>query len=62
MVLHYGLVGSMSFMFGLMIFLIVAMDHPLWGNFSVSSAPFANVQRNIAEWKQEFGKLLPESP
>ena len=53
---HYGLVASMSFMFGLMIFLIVAMDHPLWGQFSVSSAPFETVQRNIAEWKMEFGE------
>jgi hypothetical protein len=53
---HYGLVASMAFMFGLMIFLIVAMDHPLWGRFSVSSAPFKAVQRNIAEWKIEFGE------
>ena len=53
---HYGLVASMSFMFGLMIFLIVAMDHPLWGRFSVSSAPFEEVQRNIGEWEKQFGK------
>ena len=52
---HYGLVASMSFMFGLMIFLIVAMDHPLWGQFSVSSAPFKEVQRDIAEWEKNLG-------
>lgn len=51
---HYGLVASMSLMFGLMIFLIVAMDHPLWGQFSVSSAPFEEVQRDIVEWEKEF--------
>lgn len=55
---HYGLVASMSFMFGLMIFLIVAMDHPLWGQFSVSSAPFEEVQRNIVEWERKFGTRL----
>ena len=51
---HYGLVASMSFMFGLMIFLIVAMDHPLWGQFSVSSAPFKEVQKDIVEWEKQF--------
>jgi len=51
---HYGLVASMSLMFGLMIFLIIAMDHPLWGQFSVTSAPFKEVQRKIGEWEKEF--------
>ncbi|MFT4861044.1 MAG: hypothetical protein ACI95C_000245 [Pseudohongiellaceae bacterium] len=46
---HYGLVGVTSLMFGLMIFLIVAMDHPLWGDFSVSCAPFAEELAVIAE-------------
>jgi len=52
---HYGLVASMSLMFGLMIFLLVAMDHPLWGQFSVTSAPFKEVQGKIIEWDKEFG-------
>lgn len=52
---HYGLVASMSLMFGLMIFLIVAMDHPLWGQFSVSSEPFKEVQKDIYEWEKKFG-------
>jgi len=38
---HYALVSAASLMFGLMIFLIIAMDHPMWGDFSVSCAPFA---------------------
>jgi hypothetical protein len=46
---HYGLVGVTSSMFGLMIFLIVAMDHPLWGDFSVSCTPFAEELALIAE-------------
>jgi hypothetical protein len=51
---HYGLVASMSLMFGLMIFLIIAMDHPLWGKFSVTSEPFKEVQGKITEWEKEF--------
>ena len=46
---HYGLVGVTSLMFGLMIFLIIAMDHPLWGDFSVSCTPFAEELAVIAE-------------
>ena len=53
---HYGLVGIMSVMFGLMIFLIVAMDHPLWGQFSVSSGPFSEVIEDIELWEKEFGQ------
>lgn len=55
---HFGLVGCMSAMFGLMIFLIVAMDHPLWGTFSVKSDPFKEVQRNIMHWEAKFDKSL----
>jgi hypothetical protein len=53
---HYGLIGCMSAMFGLMIFLIVAMDHPLWGQFSVNSLPFKEVQENIIAWEASFEK------
>lgn len=51
---HYGLVACMSVMFSLMIFQIVAMDHPLWGQFSVSSAPFKEVQMEMTQWEKRF--------
>lgn len=44
---HYLLVSMMSLMFGLMIFLVIAMDHPLWGGFSVSSSPYEEVLEDI---------------
>lgn len=50
---HYWLVGMMAAMYGLMIFLIVAMDHPLWGDFSVKPDTFAEVRDNIARWESE---------
>lgn len=34
------LTGLTAAMFGLMLFLIVAMDHPLWGKLSVKPEPF----------------------
>ena len=50
---HYWLVGMMAAMYGLMIFLIVAMDHPLWGDFSVSPDAFVEVQANLQRWEAE---------
>ncbi len=51
---HYCLVASMSIMFGLMIFLIVAMDHPIRGKFGVSNVPFKQVQNDLVEWEERF--------
>lgn len=51
---HLSLVSMMSLMFGLMIFLIVAMDHPLWGEFSVSSQSFTEVLTDINHWDKKF--------
>lgn len=42
------LTGLMAAMFGLMLFLIVAMDHPLWGKLSVRPDAFREIQVNIA--------------
>jgi hypothetical protein len=36
-----------------MIFLIVAMDHPLWGQFSVQPDAFRAVKANIVRWERE---------
>ena len=47
---HYGLVGLMSAMFGLMIFLIIAMDHPLLGQFSVDHGPFTEALQEMESW------------
>ncbi len=49
---HYGLVGMMSVMFSLMIFLIIAMDHPLQGQFSVDNTPFAEALLDIESWHE----------
>jgi hypothetical protein len=37
----------MATMFALMMFLIIAMDHPLWGDLSVDPGAFVSVQQNI---------------
>lgn len=50
---HYLLVGTMSAMFGLMIFLIVALDHPLWGTMSVQPDALVTVQKNLVRWDNE---------
>lgn len=52
---HYGLVGMMSVLFGMMIFLIAAMDHPLLGEFSVDSEPFASALADMAIWEAHLG-------
>lgn len=52
---HYALTGSMAVMFGLMIFLIVAMDHPLMGQFSVQPEAFERVRENLDRWDSGRG-------
>jgi hypothetical protein len=47
---HYWLVGAMSAMFGLMIFLIIAMDYPLRGKYSVQPDVFLEVRDNLDRW------------
>lgn len=47
---HYWLVAMMSSMFGLMIFLIIAMDYPLRGEYSVQPDVFREVQENLDRW------------
>ena len=52
---HYMLVATMSAMFGLMIFLIISMDHPLWGQFSVQPDAFSEVLEKIETWDRLSG-------
>lgn len=51
---HYSLVGMMSVLFGLMIFLIAAMDHPLLGQFSIDSEPFVTAAADMDVWAERF--------
>lgn len=51
---QYGLVGVMSAMFGIMIFLILAMDYPILGKFSVDAIPFEESKFNISAWEQKL--------
>lgn len=47
---HYWLVAMMSSMYGLMIFLIIAMDYPLRGEYSVQPDVFREVHENLDRW------------
>jgi hypothetical protein len=47
--LQFVLTISLSAMISLMVFLIVAMDHPLWGPVSASPEAFKNVLDTIAQ-------------
>ncbi len=51
---RYPLVGTMGLMFGLMIFLIVVMDHPLLGGFRVESASFEEALLDMQDWQQRL--------
>jgi hypothetical protein len=55
------LTSLMAAMFGLMIFLIAAMDHPLWGRLSVDPGPFRQLQASIAREQAETN-LQPAPP
>ena len=54
--LQSGLAGSMSVLFGLMIFLIVTMDHPLLGRFRVDSSPFLQAKEDMEVWAQSWNR------
>jgi hypothetical protein len=47
------LTSMMAAMFGLMLFLIAAMDHPLWGRMSVDPGPFRQLVANFARQQAE---------
>jgi hypothetical protein len=53
------LTGLTAAMFGLMLFLIVAMDHPLWGKLSVRPDAFREVQVNIARLRAAAAEAPP---
>jgi hypothetical protein len=57
------LTALMGTSFALMVFLIIAMDHPLWGDLSVEPDAFQSIETSIARQEQEEapGPHLPAS-
>ncbi|HYJ80426.1 MAG TPA: hypothetical protein VEW03_12515 [Longimicrobiaceae bacterium] len=49
------LTGLMGGMLGLMLFLVVAMDHPLWGRLSVKPDAFLELRTNFEHMRRERG-------
>ena len=56
------LTGMMGSMFGLMLFLIVAMDHPLWGSLGVEPDAFHDLATNMARIRAELGEPPVQPP
>ncbi|MBV9108751.1 MAG: DUF4239 domain-containing protein, partial [Gemmatimonadetes bacterium] len=51
-----------ALMFGLMLFLIAATDHPLWGRMSVDPGPFQDLVASFARQRHELNPNVPLSP
>jgi len=45
--LHFVMVGILGAIVGLVLFLVLAMDHPLWGELSVPNDPFVQL---LLDW------------
>ena len=56
---HHWMVGLLSFSFGLVFFLIVAMDRPFAGKESISPHPFEIAVANMQRWDREIAKNVP---
>jgi len=50
---HLLLTSLAAAMFGLMLFLLLAMDHPLWGRVSIQPDPFVELQQSFIRQHQE---------
>ena len=50
---HLLLTCLAAAMFGLMIFLLLAMDHPLWGRMSIQPDPFVELEQSFVRQHQE---------
>ena len=48
--------------FALMVFLIIAMDHPLWGRLSVDPGPFRDLEANFVRMHAEQAAPPPVEP
>ncbi len=45
---------------GLMMFLIIGLDHPAWGSLSVDSGAFVTVKSNLVRWRAETAAEKPQ--
>lgn len=50
---HLLLTSLAAAMFGLMLFLLLAMDHPLWGRVSIGPEPFTDLQASFLRERAE---------
>lgn len=53
------LTAMMAAVFGLMLTLLVAMDHPLWGSVAVDAGPFVELRSDWLELHPEAVRQLP---
>ncbi len=51
---HLLLTGLAAAMFGLMLFLLLAMDHPLWGRVSIDPGPFRELEASFRRQQAEM--------
>lgn len=51
---HMLLTGLAAAMFGLMLFLLLAMDHPLWGRVSIDPGPFRDLEAGFVRQRAEM--------
>jgi hypothetical protein len=56
---HLLLTGLAAAMFGLMLFLLLAMDHPLWGRVSIDPGPFHELEAAFARQQAELAAPPP---
>ncbi|HEV7586872.1 MAG TPA: hypothetical protein VGO40_01985 [Longimicrobium sp.] len=56
---HLLLTGLAAAMFGLMLFLLLAMDHPLWGRVSIDPGPFHELEASFARQQAEMSAPQP---
>jgi Protein of unknown function (DUF4239) len=52
---HLLLTSLAAAMFGLMLFLLLAMDHPLWGRVSIGPGPFLELEASFVRQQAEMG-------
>jgi len=59
---HFISSGVAAALVGLMMFLILGLDHPAWGSLNVDPGAFITVQANIARWSAETARETPAAP
>jgi hypothetical protein len=56
---HLLLTSLAAAMFGLMLFLLLAMDHPLWGRVSIDPGPFLELEASFLRQQTEMAAPPP---